>query len=513
MQKKLFYLFLAVISLCSLKGCIEDRNNYDYIELNDFYVDTSVFKSRYLLPIFATFELQSGLVYEGDRSNLEFLWRAYTKDLNSVDLVTLSEEENLSAMITMVPGDYLLEFRATEKDTRRIATFQHRVTVESTGSGMLVLYEENGEVDCGLISPRVMFGSRESDIVFRRMYTSANPDYPLTGKAIGLNMYNTVSGTTRVSHLTLLSDSDGVHLSPFDMKITEDFSGFFAFPPATVKPEAFRQVYAVTAAQPNYEVTDPVEMMINDGALCVNVISLGLGQKTYYSERTMAGGYKAAPYIIYGQAYPTIYDLTGKRFLSASLTATALTPVAGDLGAVGKELVYMDYAYGGQYNVNGIFKDTPTGTERYLYIMRFPTVVALLNKWDISSFTGIVQAELFAFSRRSPLAYYMSGGKIYLITYNSAGDSPGSNSREVWAGLQPGETITAIKLCPHPGRDLPAGESALERYMFVGAWNESTREGKVYMLRVNIESDGSLVSTPVGVYDGFGKVKDFGFKF
>ncbi len=132
---------------------------------------------------------------------------------------------------------------------------------------------------------------------------------------------------------------------------------------------------------------------------------------------------------------------------------------------------------------------------------------------DISSYTGIAQATAFAWARRGPLAYYASGGTIYQIKYNYEAKTVEGSALAAWDGLGGGESITALKMCPHPGRNLPGGVSARDKYLFVGAYNESMQEGKVYVLGVNLETDGSLVAEPVAVYEGFGRIKGFGFKF
>ena len=512
---KKYILLFTTLALAA--GCYEDKGNYDYAEIGDFYVDDTDIQTNFTRPIFSVLELEPDIVYDGDREGLDFLWRAYNADGMSHAVTVLSEEENLSVPITMMPGHYTLEFRATERATERIATFLYDLTVESSGAGMLVLYERGGKTDFGLITPTYMFGNAVEDGVSYDLFSMINPDYPLDGAPVAIDMYN----DAYVQHITLLTDEAGVRLSPADMTVTAPFPQWFSFAPGTVVPRAYRAVNGVLSGdfdEAGLETSDGMELMINDGALCANpTILMAFGSRPVFVPYSMGAGYTAAPFVFQGNGSVVTYDTRAGGFVSGgTMFASTLTKVSGDLSAIGKDMIYMDYGYGtaggtGNYSTNAIFRD-PGSARHYFYAMNLYDF-SLTFSADISSYTGIAQATAFACARRGPLAYYASGGTIYQIKYNYEAKTVESNALTAWNGLGNGESITVLKMCPHPGRNLPGGASVRDKYLFVGAYNESTQEGKVYVLGVNLETDGSLVAEPVAVYGGFGRIKDFGFKF
>ena len=506
MKKHISYLLVLFAASFAATSCYKDKGNYDYTELGAFYIDDTGMKTYHAIPIFSVLELNSGLIYDGNREDLEFMWRAYSS-WSTVAPTILSDEENLSAPIPMIPGEYTLEFRATEKPTGRIATFSHTVLVESNGSGILVLYKEDGLTDCGLISPKILFGHLDRDAVSLNMYTLANPDYPLTGDPVAIEMYK----DSNFQHISIFTEDDGVRISPNDMSITEKFEDFFAFAPRTVKPQWYIAPCGVTSATSDFESSDGMEYFINDGVFYANVILFGFGSKTVFGERTMTGGYYAAPFVLQGQGMSVTYDTGAGRFISAGILATTLSQVGGELGTLGKDLVAMHYGFGAQYAANAILRDREPFTDKYHFYVINMSNNTTMNKWEISNYANIAAATSFAFGRRAQLAFYTDGNAIYQIKYDMTGNTIEDNAVTAWSGLASGETITAMQLCPHPGRNLTY--NARERYLFVGTYNESTREGKVYILEVNIETDGSLKAQPVGTYAGFGKIKDFGFKF
>ena len=502
MKRNILSLTLLMAAAFAAAGCYEDKGNYDYTELGDFFVNDDGIKTSYTAAIFSLLEVSPELVYYGnEEEDLEFSWMAYNYSASSL----LSEEKDLAVPVPLMPGDYSLEFRAREKATGRITTFIYGLTVESSGSGILVLYKEDGLADCGLITPRILFGDRDQDVVSYNMYTLANPGRPMAGEPVAIGMYK----DNNFQHITLLTEDDGVRLSPMDMMVNETFDQWFAFPPSVVKPQAYIAPSGVTGA--NFEGSDGMEYLINDGTIYANVILFGFGSRTVYGERTMAGGYYAAPFVFQGLGAVVSFDTQNNNLIGGGITATTVSNIGGELASIGKDPVYMGYGFGGSYVVNGIFRDkAPNQSKYHFYVMNLSGNLLPLSA-DISGYTGISQATAFAFGRRAQLAYYAAGNAVYQIKYSYEGKTVGESAVAAWSGLAAGETVTAMKLCPHPGRNVAA--DARDKYLFVGAYNESTKEGKVYVLEVNLETDGSVKPQPVATYGGFGRIKDFGFKF
>jgi hypothetical protein len=513
MKKYIAHILLITIGIISLLACKKDKGNYDYTELNRFYVDSAKVGSAFIVQQFDTFKLRSGLVYEGDRAKLKYSWSAYlyAPGLLGNYADTLSTTEDLAVPIPLLPEKYWLEFSATDPATGRRATARYIMTVESIGSGLLVLYEKNNQVDVDLIKTKLLEGLLPADEVVRNLYSLANPTQPLTGNALGVAHFR----AGNVQYISLYTSNDGVAVSPADFAVTKKFKDLFFLAPNTKKPQGYFGPLGFLSN--NYESSAGFEFLVNDGQLYANMVIFAFGKESAYSLlSTNTGNYQASPFTMYGAGRIVAYDQLNKKFLSASPLGTTLTDYASSLAGsppfnfnnIGKELIYMSYGYGGTYMSYGFFKNPVDNGQRFIYIMDFGGSVAKYIM-DISSFEKITEAKLFALGVRGQLMYYAVGNKLYQIPFDlSTGIA--SQSIEAWPFIPASEEITCIKLCPHPGRNV--SENTMDKYLMVATYNKTTGMGKVYMLLANVTS-GSLQAQPVAVYDQFGKVKDIAFKF
>ena len=511
MRSIIRYFVVAMLAVGLLTACFDDMGNYDYTELPDFFVDTTGIKTTYVVPLYTELNIESGLVYDGDKSDLSFSWRAYYKVNPGSEnpAVTLAETENLAAPVVVSPGSYWLEFCATEKKTGRTTTFRHSLTVESTGAGFLVLYQKNGVVDCDLVKTRLLIGDLSEDVVSRHIYTLTNPDYPLMGNPVAIGMYSNLN----MQFISVYTDRDGIQLSPYDMSLTKKFENLFVFPPQLIKPEGYTAQIGVTSG--DYESSDGVEILINDGVCYFNavVISAVMGKEAVFAK--MTGDYIAAPYPLFIPGASIIYDQKNMRYMSAGIFSGDYLPMNGsstapfDFSNIQRKLVCQSFAFGGSAYVNAVFRNPEDDGKRYLYIMNFSPAQALYL-WDISDYERIAESELFAFGRRGPLAFYAAGNKVYRIPYDMAKGEVGKQAIDAWPYIPDGEDITCLKLCQHPGRNV--SDNAVDRYLLIATYNETSQEGKLYFIRVDVAS-GICEEKPAAVFNQFGKIKDITFKF
>lgn len=505
------YLIVAIVILSIASSCYKDKGNYVYDKLSIFEVDTLSVQKEFIVSQFDTLHLKPKLTYNGNISDLEFTWSAYLfdKPLNGSRSDTLSQNQFFDLPIGLFPEKYYLEYSIREKATGRKSVWRYVMHVEGLGSGLMVLYSKNRKVDIDLIKPRFLDGLLTNDQVKRNIYSIANPDHPLEGEAIGVGTLKTGDQ----QWINVLSDRDAVKVSPADMAIQKPFSQLFALAPNIAKPEFVSCPTGVTVPG-NVESSDGMEFMVNDGKAYANMVLFAFGKPSAYSILLAADGdYQAAPFVRYGLARILVFDQSKGRFLGTGPLSTSLTPVlntgtAFDFQNIQGDLLYLDYAYGGQYMNYGIFADKADKARKFLYVMDFASSQAL-HKWDLTGFQGIANSNYFAYATRTPIVYYADKSIIYRLQYdwNAGSVSRGSIA---WSGLPAAEEITGIKFCPHPGRNL--SESAKEKYLFVSTYNSNTQEGKIYVLSVNLSS-GALGTTPIATYSGFGKIKDIAFKF
>lgn len=491
-------------------GCYKDTGNYHYTVLPGFYVDSTKVKGEFSVKQYDTLKLSSNLVFDGDKSRLKYSWSTYLFSSvvagNPAD--TLATTENLAASISLFPEKYWLEFSATDTQTGRRTTRRYVMTVEGIGSGMMVLYERNNKVDFDLIKTKLLNGLQTQDEVVRNLYSIANPAHPLTGEAVDINMFK----YQNIQYISVYTSNNGVALSPADMAIVKDFNSQFAGRPDVIQPQGY--VSPAGLFDGNYESSSGFELLVNGGKLYANMVIFAFGKETAFSLlMPSSGDYIAASFPKYGLARIVVYDQLNKRFLGASPISTTLAPITSTGTAfsfqnIGRDMVFMDYGFGGTYMNYAVFKNPEDDGKRYLYVLDLSNSSAKYL-WDISHYEKIADAKLFATGTRGQLMYYAAENKVYQIKFDLAGGVE-NGSINAWPYIPADEEVTCIKLCPHPGRDI--AESAKDKYLFVATYNKTTNKGKVYVLQANVTS-GALQQQAAAVYEDFGKIKDMAFKF
>jgi len=503
MKRILFFILTGLYLIIGVTSCFNDEGNYDYVDLPDFYVDTTGIISYHLVTQFETLAIPSRLVYAGDKSGLDFIWAIYRSGggQSTVTADTLAHTENFSAPITVTPGSYYLEFCAIERATGVRATQRYSLTVESAnGAGLLAFYQKNGAGDCDLIRTPLFISALQESSVKRSLYTQANPGHPLTGEPIRMGTVS--SGTNQ--YINLLTESDIVRLSAIDMTITFDFNGIFWTAPSVCKPEGW------------YFSGD--ELLINDGLAYVTIVGWSNGMPLFPGPKVLMNGeYRASPHGIISYANCVIiYDELAKRFLHCTEWSSELTlPSTGgafDMTSVGKEQLYLDNGFtdvSATYYGYSVMQTPGNPAQRSLYVFKTNgnasncSGVAVI---DLSTCPAIAQANLFAVSSLGPILYYATDNSIYKSTFGLSDQSLAAPSAASWT-CPAGETVTCMRLFKHAGIGL--SESAVCKYLLVATWNGS--EGKVYIFSANIAS-GELSAAPVETYGQFGHIKDLQFK-
>jgi hypothetical protein len=517
-MKQLKLIFIGLCSLLWLFGCYEDEGNYTYVELPDFYIDTTGVQTSFTLTQFSPFSLPSYLKYAKDKTDLTYSWSIYHSSIGQVTIIadTLATTENLNTEIRKSPGNYILEFCAIEKTTGLKAMMQYEITVESAvGRGLIVFYETKGnEVDCDLIRSKLFVGSITNEEVIRNIYSQANPDYPLKGTVVRCGIMN---GTSQ--HIYLFTDIDGVKVSSEDVTILQYFNQLFYTVPDIHKPQGiFAKINPSSYASGGVPRHIAKEFFVNDGRIHENNVT------SPFAYEKVGIDYEAAPYILmaYGQNM-FAYDQKNMRFLYGGSYSSVVLVIPKNNGAfdfsdIGKKMLYEDYGFGQCSNSSGqgymaytIMRNEPDDGKRYIYPIDISqsSYSAYIAKpvLDISECTDIEKTSLYAFGVRGPVVFYAVNNRLYQINYNwDAATVTGSSA--VW-DFNSDEKITCLKMFVGEGVDLT--EKIESKYLMVGTYNETTEEGKVYILEADIAS-GKLNATPVGEYNGFGKVKDIQFK-
>jgi hypothetical protein len=508
MKKITNYLAIAGFGILLSNACYKDEGNYTYRELPDLHVDTVGIPKTITVTQFQTLNVPSRLIYTGDKSDLDYTWVVvYYIDSRGRSVDTLATTENLSLSIPTKPGNYTLEFTATNRNTGQSFFQLYRLIVEGAiGTGLLLLYEKNGIVDCDLIKTKTFVGTLERDTLLRGIFSRINPDYTLKGKPLQILIENL---DANLQDIYLVTDEDIIRLFLDDMSIMDRFEELFFDLPEIVKPQGI--IYG-----------GGIDFIFNDGKIHATRLQsfyLTGAEKEYKFPAATVGDYYAAPYIAALSSIHAIigYDQAGMRFRSIASMGTIVDPVASivttnafDFDNVGKKMIYMGNAFG---QCHAILKNPVEDGKRYLYAMNinayFSSNFAALATYDISGLPRITGAELFTFSTRGPVSFYAVDNKVYRLVYNSTDLTVQPTAHEAWPYIPANEKITALQLMNHVGINVP--ESTQGKYLQVATYNETTGEGKVYLIQTDIVN-GSCLTDPVAVYGGFGKIGNMAFK-
>jgi hypothetical protein len=502
-RKYLLYITTVLVCCTGLLSCYKDKGNYDYKVLPGFYVDTAGAGGPFTIRQFNTVTIAPKLVYSGQETNLVYMWRLYLSTGSGV-IDTLTTQKNLDKVINRIPGSYYLEFRATDKTTGTMALMRYTLTIQGLYPyGWMVAHEKDGAADIDLVCATDFMGTLTKDSVYRQLYYKTN-NRRLTGSPVAVSQAG-IFGTAKADRIYLLTTIGGARMTAVDFTHGQTYPELFNAAPAVIKPEG-------------YGIAFGFELIVNDGG----VYFTGTNSANTFGVRAIekVKDYQAAPYTIrpYGAYVGVFYDQQNMRFLAlpqytnevVTYAAPSSSTALADLSNIGKKMLYMEAGFG--QNASPVdayryafFKDV-TGNGRYLYGLNFQTAGTNpgMLKVDISACPGIATASNYAIADLGPFAYYTSGNLVYRIRYD-LGTNALSNTAVAFDKIGTGEQITSMKLFKGAGLGMPSSMS--NRLLFVATWNETTKEGKVYMLRIN-EVNGEVEPATYKIFTGFGKIGD-----
>lgn len=498
MKKILLFVFSA-LALINFTSCFEDEGNYDYTDLPRFLVDTTGVNMSMTVTQFDQLSVPSRLVYDGNKSDLDYYWVAYGNDsygANPSD--TLSKTENFSQEIKLSPGNYILEFLAIDRSNQRRTSMRYNLTVESAvGSGLLVFYKKGSECDVDIIKSKTMIGSITENKTVRNIYTRIEDHIKLTGTPLFIDCFSSLG------HIELYTESEGAWVSYDDMGKMEDFNTMFWDAPQVCKPQGLYR-------NGNYQ-----SLFVNDGEVFY------LNGNGFYNDNPIIkfpGGvatpgdtYYAAPWVIFAyNVVPYCYDMEHGRFLVCGSWSSVLqTASDAKLQNLDMDMHFMTRGYSpSRWYAYAVMKEK-SNPDWHVYAMITqgnPSGCQLMADFNVTSAPEIASSKFYDFSTVSPLFYYTSATNIYVCPFDLDSATPAIPSAASWT-CPAGEEITAFKLFNVNGVGL--SESIANKLLVVATWNGS--EGKIYLLKTDMAS-GVIDSTPVETFGGFGKIASFSFK-
>jgi hypothetical protein len=492
-----YCLFIGIAF--SFAACLKDKGNYIYREIPSLYIDTVGSVTSFdTYQSIGKVTINPKVVYTGNVADLRYLWRLYASGSTVID--TLSRQKNIDVPISRAPGAYLLELQATDTFTGRKALMQYSINVlPPIPSGWMVAYETaEGNTDVDIIRSPEFITTLTKDTILRKVFSGTNGT-TLAGSPVSI-LYQSTSVSS------LYTTTGGALIQNTDFKQLQNFQQTFVGSPPAAKPEAI---------WPG---------SFNGGILVNNKQVYWSDANAFVGKLTVdVLGYEAAPfiYVQFGQQ-GGFYDQLNMRFCviqqqtSQAVTYTNASASARfNLNNIGKKLLFIERGF--MQNARpadpykyAFFKNV-SGNGRFLYVINTqtpltPDVAAI----DISTAPNILNAQFYGVGNLGPAGFYATSSSVYYFTINYSGNS--ISTPTVGFSAPAGEQITNMTLLKAHGTfgvGLPGANDS--KFMFLATYNQTTKEGKVYLLNVNVTS-GQIAPTPLKVWGGLGKVGAMFFK-
>ncbi|WP_207512629.1 PKD-like family lipoprotein [Longitalea luteola] len=477
MTKRYINIYIFCLAALVLAACYKDKGNYDYQAINEVTLKTDREAISLILPD----SLKVNVTIEQtipDPAGFSFEWVLYLAGGTPLERRVLDTTQNLKARITELPGSYYLMLYA--KDRKTGVEYQKRLVVSvltAYSEGWMVVEENNGACDISMISP--------VDTIFRNIYSTTNNGQKLPAGTFRIPEIKTHNGDQKIY---IISPADMIQVTYSDFKKLSTFNEFFWEPPVP-KPQ-------------EYFVNGTEDMMLNNGKIHSRSLNAPSGANKL--NLPPSGNHFIAPYELYSVASGyVVFDTVSQSFLKLNASSSSLTPFPTPSGTrlfylnnIGKKLLYAElnaspkcYAY---------FKNNDNDS---LFAYGFNPAVTNpdLDKTEILSAPGLIDARLFVGSRTLPHLYYVSGHQIYKL------DVPAKTAAPVYS-FPAGTEIRAMKMY----RNLKLSTDSYNNKLIAVATHENG-EGKVYYFPIS--PTGSFVNNTYSkVFTGFNKINEITFK-
>lgn len=505
------YKSIAVMCLLTLlfTSCFEDEGNYDYNDLVPIEIDDSTVPAAIVKPQQEYLKITPTVKQGGSDANLAYEWRL-KDNLNVPDPETgefinmiIGTSKDLDFLLDVPARQYHLLLYVSDKTNGVTESRQIALTVQTIApQGWMVLSGDDSSCDVSIVvNPKVNANvpGVTDDEVKHNVFSENNEGHRVEGE--GAFVWHGVGGGFNYLYVFTKGAHGGYRTSAADLKITGDYVS------------CFRSMPQEEAGFSGFGSWQANELLVNGKDLyyCSQnspSVFIPFGVKCFGVD------YEASPYIgtnQYGYVYGAFYDTKHKRFLYINYQQTVLQfnpPASGafDMNNVGKEMVYGEMAYPANF-WNCVMQDEGNPATRKLYVVD-------LNKsvWDqqsghgaqiidLGTATDMASSGHFAFGTRGYVMYHATDTKVY---YNNfSGDRTSTLIYDIAADY-PGYKTSRIQIFKNTDNPFDS------KLLFVGIYNETTKEGKLLQFVVN-ETNGAIEEDPT-VYAGFGRIASMNYK-
>lgn len=500
---------LALLGVC-MNACLEDESNLDYQMITPIIIDTTGIPSSFQVYQHADLRIAP----EVSRAGATELFYKWEIKENGVDRI-LSREMILDVPIPEAPQSkaYKVLLTVTDSTTGISALLKWDVTVSSMlGEGLVVADTRDGiQSDLSLIMAYNFtdaYRNKSRDTVFHDLYSRSNQGAKIDG--IVIDLMNTNYQTNR--SLTVLTAGGLYRMDPYSYVCDERDNDLFVVPfkdKSEIKPAAIRFIPGIAW-----------ELLLIEGKIYPRTCQQNNRSYSYYWYPDDLQEIRISQFcpLVGRTGAGFAYDDAQHCFLMMPTNGSILKRFKENNGVpfdprnIGdKECLYM--GAGRNNRVYSVMKERSNGSF-YLYSMNTTFTdngVDVPDRlYDLNSCPEIANAEFYATTTLSDVFFYATETEIYAMLLEAEPLTALCRYK-----VNPGEKITSMQMWKSSGRMLlPSGGqedqvvTAKERMIVISAYNESTREGKVITIPVDVVGSGGLITDRKyhTEYKGFGKV-------
>lgn len=534
---KQFFIFISIASVLFFSACLKDASTVDLYAVPHIGIDTTGVPARYSIFQNDTLRIKPKISFEGaDKSRLTYSWVLHTH--GGYERL-LGSKEALEAELIEAPSPnpYKLIFTARDSTNNVKAFFTWDILVISQfGQGLVVADMRDDQAsDVSLImsynfTTSILTDSASTKI-FRDAYSRSNGE-KIAGRVNQLSFFK----YSTYKDVTFLTDKGFTRIDVNSYVKKDADKGLFVIAPDKIVPGDISTAI----------LTNQHQYIINDGKGYGRygdakqfVYSFLASDKLGYQAEKICG--LQNPVAL--QTGGVLYDKRNNRFLLLPRMSSMANPLTNfsatdssnplvkfDPNNMGNKTCLQLFE-GYDARIIAIMKERDQA-KYYAYQIKLtqPLTGAMgIAMNDLSQNPDIAKAKYFTSSTAEQVLFYASEDKVY-SSILELGSAATTTLRYT---AKPGEKITGMEVYfgagtydPGAGRVyLPSSTdpndwskrisvSAKQRMLILSTYNESSKEGKIITIPIEILGIGGLTSNPAYItsYGGFGRITAFGIQ-